>query len=154
MLLILLNSPTILNFVVKTTTSFLFSTLLWLLLNLFCWLTYLSISLIWSLGLFSGSLLFSLYLLSQWSLLPCRFNHHVYANDCRFLAFLLSFGPIDPMVITICLFQKLLKLNMSKNRLIFLLKLVLFPGFNILLGNVTVCLALLFWRIVRQCWIS
>ena len=42
-----------------------------------------------------------------------------------------------PMGITICLCQKLLKLNLSKTRLIVLLELILSPGFTILLNNVT-----------------
>ena len=61
-----------------------------------------------------------LVLLSQSSAPSSRFNHHQHVTSGHHLA-LLSFRTMHPVGITIWLSQKLLKLSMSKNRLIFLI---------------------------------
>ena len=55
-------------------------------------------------------------------ILSNRFNHPVYVTDYHNLALLLNFRTLGPMGIIFRLFQKLLKLNMSKTRLISLIK--------------------------------
>ena len=59
-----------------------------------------------------------LVLLSQSSAPSSRFNHHQHVTSGHHLA-LLSFRTMHPVGITIWLSQKLLKLSMSKNKLIF-----------------------------------
>lgn len=144
---ILLNSPATLNFLAKTTTHFLVFPLLWLLLSVLHWPESFSSRFSRSLGLFRLSLLFPLYRPSPWSP-PCSsFSYCLHVSDCHCLA-LLSFSPTTPMAISIWLFQKLLKLTMSKNRLIFLPKCVFSSRFTILLGNGTIYLPLLLRRTV------